>query len=366
LDSYIAEGTETDFIYDLVLSRVNDIRSQVPLEYQDEVDAMSATLGLGTPNVRGDGQLSRDELWLLNLIPDVARETQCSAVGVYEGRSATGRTMVARLLDWDVGSSNQLAKIQAVYRINNGSKSITTIGFLGLQGVLSGYSDDNVFVSILDSGTGEPYSSLGKRSYVFDLRYALENENSLVGIADYMTNPSRNYAFNHIIFMADTDTAAVLENNFSGTGSNIRRALRDDDSALNAGVEWGFIDAVASVNSFVLKGNHDNFTGEIRNTARWGSIRSQLMAKGETVTWAELKEIATYDGGDGPGAMESGDIYSEENIQVILFEPYTGRLEVAFHPKTGSPTSNPMFDLVCEDLPDRQDMPWLPLLLLDD
>ena len=192
LDSYIAEGAETDFTYDLVLSRVNEIRSQVPTEYQNEVDAMSAALGQGTPSVRGDGQLSRDELWLLNLITDVARETQCSAVGLYKGRSATGRTMVARLLDWDVGSSNQLAKIQAVYKINNGSKSITTIGFLGLQAVLSGYSDDNVFVSILDSGTGHAYSSPGKRSYVFDLRYALENENSLVGIANYMTNPSRN------------------------------------------------------------------------------------------------------------------------------------------------------------------------------
>lgn len=367
IDSYIAEGTESDSVYDEVLQRVNHIRSQVQMEYQDEVDAMSAALNpSGTPNVRGDGKLSRDEVWLMNLITDVARSSQCSAVGVSEGRSVTSRTMVARLLDWDVGSSNQLAKIQAVYKINNGNRSITTIGFLGLQAVLSGYNDDNVFVSILDSPTGVTYSAAGKRSYAFDLRYALENEDSLVGIANYMTDPSRNYAFNHIIFMADQDTAAALENNFSGTGSNMRRALRDHESALNDGIAWGFIDAVASVNAFMLDGNHDNFTGDIRNTARWGSIRSQLSAKGATVTWAELKEIATYDGGDGPGAMESGDIYSEENIQVILFEPSTGRLEVAFHPKTGSPTSNPMFDLVCEGLALRHDMPWIPLLLLGD
>ena len=367
MDSYIAEGTESDFIYGLVLSRVVDIRSQVPMEYQDEVDAMSAALNpSGALNVRGDGKLSRDEIWLMNLITDVARGSQCSAVGVSEGRSVTASTMVARLLDWDVGSFNQLAKIQAVYRINNGSRSITTIGFLGLQAVLSGYNDENVFVSILDSPTGKPYSSAGKRSYAFDLRYALENEDSLVGIANYMTDPSRDYAFNHIIFMADRDTAAALENNFSGTGSNMRRALRDHESALNDGITWGFIDGVAAVNAFMLDGNHDNFTGDIRNTARWASIGSQLSAKGATVTWAELKEIATYDGGDGPGAMEFGDIYSEENIQVILFEPSTGRLEVAFHPENGSPTSNPMFDLVCEGLPLRQDMPWIPLLLLGD
>jgi hypothetical protein len=271
--------------------------------------------------------------------------------------------MVARLADWDVGSSNQLAKIQAVYRINNGSKTITSIGFLGYQGILSGYNDDNVFVSILDSETGQPYSSTDKRSYSFDLRYALENENTLMDIANTMTEPNKKYAFNHLIFMADATAAAVLENNFSGTGSNMRRALRYDDSALNSGIAWGFTDAVASVNAFMLNGNHDNFTGETSNTARWSSIRNELAAKGETVSWAELKEIATYDGGNGPGSATSGDIYSEENTQIILFEPSTGKLEVAFHPKTGSVASNPTFDVI---YPARRIMPWIPLLLLKD
>jgi hypothetical protein len=310
------------------------------------VDAMSAAMNLGTTNVRGDGQLSRDELWLYNLIPDVARETQCTAIGVYNSRSATGKSIVTRLLDWDVGSSNQLAKIQAVYRINNGSKTITTIGFLGYQAILSGYNDDSVFVSILDSETGQPYTSTDKRSYTFDLRHALENESDLAGIADYMKDPGRNYAFNHLIFMADADNAAVLENNFSGTGSAMRRELRYSGSELNTGIEWGFTDAVASVNAFMLNGNHDNFTGETWNTARWSSIRSELAAKGATVSWLELKEVATYDGTDGPGSSESGDIYTDGNIQIILFEPATGKLEVAFHPKTGSVGSNPAFDTI--------------------
>ena len=57
VDSYIAEGTESDVIYDLVLSRMIDIRSWAPMEYQDEVDAMSAALNLGIPDARGDGRL---------------------------------------------------------------------------------------------------------------------------------------------------------------------------------------------------------------------------------------------------------------------------------------------------------------------
>lgn len=292
LDSYLAEGAESDFIYNILLSRMEDIRAQVPVDYQNEVDALSTGMNLVTTNVRGDGQLSRDELWLYNLIPDIARETQCTAIGVFNSRSATGNTMVTRLLDWDVGGSNQLAKIQAVYRISNGSKTITTIGFLGYQAILSGYNDDNVFVSILDSETGQPYTSTGKRSYVFDLRHALENEDNFSGLSDYMKDPSRNYAFNHLIFMADANNAAVLENNFSGTGSNMRRALRYSNSVLNSGIDWGFTDAVASVNTFMLDGNHDNSTGKTWNTARWGSIRSQLTAKGAAVSWSELKEIA--------------------------------------------------------------------------
>lgn len=362
LDSYIVEGAEEEWIYDELMLRVNDIRSQVPSAYQDEINAMSAAMNLGTTNGFGDGQLSRDELWLYNLIPDVAREYQCSALGVYNNRSASGRTIAARLLDWDVGTNNQLAKLQAVYRFNNGSKTITTIGFLGFQAILSGYNDDNVFVSILDSETGSPYASTNRRSYGFDLRYALENENNLGSIAAYMSDPLKNYAFNHLIFMADAVSAVVLENNFSGTGSNMRRALRYADSVLNSGIEWGFTDAVASVNAFMLLGNHDNFTGELWNTARWGSFRSQLASKGATVTWEELKEIATYEGGNGPGSNTTGDIYTDGNIQIILFEPASGKLEVAFHPKTGAVQSNPVFDVVFADNPV---LPWIPLLLMD-
>jgi hypothetical protein len=173
----------------------------------------------------------------------------------------------------------------------------------------------------------------------------------------------RNYAFNHLIFMADAHTAAVLENNFSGTGSNMRRALRYASSSLNSGVEWGFTDDVASVNAFMLNGNHDNFTGETWNTARWSSIRNELAAKGATVSWSELKEVATYDGTNGPGSSASGDIYTEGNVQIILFEPATGKLEVAFHPKTGYVESNPTFEMIYAA---RQIMPWIPLLLFND
>ena len=142
----------------------------------------------------------------------------------------------------------------------------------------------------------------------------------------------------------------------------MRRALRYADSALNSGIEWGFTNAVASVNAFMLLGNHDNFTGELWNTARWSSFRSQLASKGATVTWEELKEIATYEGGNGPGSNTTGDIYTDGNIQIILFEPASGKLEVAFHPKTGTVQSNPVFDVVFAAHPV---LPWIPLLLMD-
>ena len=87
------------------------------------------------------------------------------------------------------------------------------------------------------------------------------------------------------------------------------------------------------------------------------SLLDSYIAEG---AWKEIKEIASYDGENGPGSNTSGDIYTDGNIQIILFEPATGKLEVAFHPQAGSVASNPTFDLIYAAPPM---MLWIPLLL---
>ena len=75
--------------------------------------------------------------------------SQCSALAVYGKRSQTKNTMAARMLDWNIGSQYQLAKVQCVMTIKNGHKSICTIGYLGFLGVVTGLNDNKVFAAIL-------------------------------------------------------------------------------------------------------------------------------------------------------------------------------------------------------------------------
>ena len=284
-----------------------------------------------------------DEFYFLQLINDVARATQCSGISVYGARSETGHPMTARILDLYSGFE-QLKQLQAVTTINYGSKSICLIGYLGHLVVMTGFNSNGVFAGALDSGTGAAYSSKDKYSYATDLRYALENSVTLNDVANYMTNPLRNYTFNHNVLLSDKQTSKVLENNFSGTGTNMQRALRSDTSALNPGISWGFTDAVAAVNSFLLLGNHDNHTGVIDNVNKWENLKSQLQYCGDTITFEELKLIASFDNGDGPDWPLTGDIYNSYTQEIILFEPDTFHLEIAFKPKSGAFPTDPVFE----------------------
>ncbi|MCX7921850.1 MAG: C45 family autoproteolytic acyltransferase/hydrolase [Clostridia bacterium] len=341
-DSYITEVIPSDDIYGLFLLRAHEIMPQIQQDYRDEIEGIASKLSAGSENVRGDGKLSKDELYLINLFPDVGRGTQCSGISVFGKRSSTKSTMTARVLDWYGGSKNQLANIQTVLTFKNGNKSICTISYMGYMGVISGFNDNKVFAAILDSSTGSPYTSTSKRSYPLDLRYALENEKTLDGVADYVKAKERSYTFSHLILLSDPADSKVLENNISSDVNNVRD-VRSVDSALNNGVEWGFDNALGTVNSFILKGNHDNHTQNPLNIPRWSSMKSELSKKGNIVNLQELKEVISFNNGDGPGAMTDGDLYNGMTQQIIIFIPQRLHLEVAFRPKEGSLPNVPEF-----------------------
>lgn len=349
-DSYIAEIAGSQSGYNTLLSHMEDIKPQMYQAYQDEIDGIASQLSGGNTNGLSDNKLSKDELYILQLLTDVIRSTQCSGISVYGARSQTGHPMTARILDWYDGADNQLAQIQAVTTIKYGSTSICLIGYLGYMGLITGFNSEGVFAGILDSQTGATYSSTNKYSYTTDLRYALENSTTLSELAGYLTNPSRNYAFNHLVLLSNSQTSKVLENNFSGSGTNMRRAVRSDTSALNPGITWGFADAIAVVNSFLLLGNHDNHTGVVENTERWNSFKTQMQNYGETITLDQLRLIASFDNGNGPGSYSTGDIYSSGMQQIVLFQPDILHLEVAFKPKSGILPVDPIFETIPIDI----------------
>jgi hypothetical protein len=343
IDSYLTEMTASDDLYKALLKRVSDIKPQVDKDYRDEIEGMASEFSAGESDVRGDGKLSKEEIYMLNLFPDIARGTQCSALAVYGKRSATKSTMTARVLDWNIGSQNQLAKLQCVMTIKNGKKSICTIGYLGFLGVISGLNDNKVFAAILDAPTQEQYTSEAKRSYPFDIRYALENKNTITEVASFMKAADRGYTYGHLIFLSDPKTAAVLENNISNTAQSLRE-LRTEKSVLNDGIEWGIDNSIGTVNSYQLKGNLDNHTSQIYNTGRWATMKEQLKAKGDSVTLKELEEVITT--GSGSKFIYEGALYNKMTQQIILFEPKNLHLKVFFRPTEGELPAQPKFETI--------------------
>ena len=335
----------SSMVYQYVLQRVEDFKSQLPEEYRDLIQGVGEKLNGGTTNVLGDGKLSVDEVFLLNLSGDVVRATQCSSLSVWGSRSATGGTITTRNFEWSAGSDNQLAKLQAVTTIKTDDGSVCTVGFLGLFAAVSLINNHGVFAALLDSPSGATYSSSDKRSYPFDLLYAMLHYGTIEEIAAYLADSEHHYAYNHNIIFSDGSRALVLENNFSGSGSDMHRALRAWDSELQEGVTWGFDNALCVVNSFLLKGNHHNqdmpLTG---NQSRWERYKTLLSESGQPVDQARMEAIAGGDG-SGPGDIES--IYQDSEIQIIVVQPGVPSWRIFFRPKDGDLPTVPSF----EDVP---------------
>ncbi|MCX6360436.1 MAG: C45 family autoproteolytic acyltransferase/hydrolase [Armatimonadetes bacterium] len=343
LDTFLADMLGGDAMFAALLHRVDAIKPQLDASYREEIEGIASSLSGGSTDKLGDGQLSLNELYMVNLNTDALRPTQCSFTSVWGQRSATRRTISARVLDWPDGPTFPMAKCQAVVHYVNGAKSVYTIGYLGYQGMLTGINSQGVFGAVLDSPSWAPFPDppTGYYSYSFDLRHALENQQTLDGVASAMT--AHPYTFCHNIALSDPSISRILENDQT---PGHRRALRSDTSALRSGVTWGISNAVASVNSFLLPENVDNHSQDVHNVARWESIVTQLKSKGITVDRQELTAVEGYYKGSIPGKATQGDVFSVASQMLVIFQPSTKGLDIAFHPHDGDWAGPPTFTSV--------------------
>jgi len=281
----------------------------------------------------GDGKLSRDEFLFMNVIPSVCNETACSATAVFGSRSATGQTILGRNTDWSNGppqaSSNgntsgantAAVNTNALIYSKTAEKQVVSFMTLGMMGTIVGINSDGIFVAGLHSQTGSAYSAVGKRSVLLDIRNALETTSTIDEAGAFLGDPSRLYAYHNNMFIADKNTAKVLENDYER-----KRALRSADSALNPGITWGVSNAIAVVNAFMLEGNFDNFVGRWQ-TDRWASFETMLPQEGDTVDIDRVRTIMSYHK-PGSGGMDPGDIFNAGTMQSMAYSYSENRLEL--------------------------------------
>ena len=335
VDAYLqASSSNVQENYEVFIQRALEISKNIQSQYMDEIEGFASVLSGGTVNIMGDGKLSLDEFLILNFIPDVCTAVSCSATAVFGNRSATGQTIVGRNTDWSTGPPGKSANGNANARNTNagntnaviysktGEKQVMAFVNLGSIGTIVGINSDGIFVSNLYSDIGGPYSAVGKRSVMLDIREALETSSTVDEVGAFLGDPSRVYAYHNNMFIADKNTAKVLENDFERN-----RALRVVDSELNLGITWGIPDAIACVNAFMLKGNFDNFTGKEWQTDRWTSFKTMLPQEGDTVDIDRVRTIMSYHK-PGDAGMDPGDIYNMGTVQSMAYSFSDNRLEL--------------------------------------
>ncbi len=357
LDSYIAENIGNWIIYKVMLHRVKQIKPQIPQEYRDEIEGIASRLSGGS--TYGDGKISEDELYMFNLLGDTARMYKCSALAVFGDRSITGGTIVGRNFDWPDGKKKQLTQLQCVTTIKNFDKSTVNVACVAFQGAVSCFNAHGVFASVLDSPTGSKYTAKRKRSYLFDLRQALEENSTLEGVANFMKDPQRPFTFNHNIMLGDRNTAAVLENNIDlRKDGTCNRELRTIHSAMHPTANWDISDAIGAVNCFRLNQCTDNhlepsdvMSAKKRessisdvNTGRWESMKSQLRLLGPRVDSEGLKKTLSFYHPETRGNIYKGDLYNSFTMESIVFEPASFALSVAFRPRVGGMPARLQFE----------------------
>ena len=321
---------------EVMVQRVLEISKNVKSQYMDEIEGFASVLSGGTVNELGDGKLSRDEFLMINFDPDIATDHGCSATAVFASRSATGQTIVGRNTDWAAIPGIPTGVVYS----KTGEKQVVSFVLLGMVGVIVGINSDGIFVSNLYGdnmpATEFPYSAVGKRSVMLDIREALETLSTVDQVGAFLGDPSRLYAYHNHMFIADKNTAKVLENDYERN-----RALRVFDSELNPGVTWGISDAIACVNGFVLKGNYDSFTDYPVEYERWANFKTMLTQNGDTVDIDQIRTIMSYHK-TGAEGMDPGDIYNRSTIQSMAYSYSENRLEFWL----GTFVDNPQYETI--------------------
>ena len=221
---------DPEITYEVLIQRSLDIFKNIQPSYTDEIEGFTSVLSGGTTNVPGDGKLSHDEYLMLVFVPDIFNTTACSAAAVYGDRSATGQTIVGRNTDWAAGPPSGIHtgigddtdwNVNAVIHAVTSVKQTLSFGNIGILGAIVGINSDGIFVAGLHSQTGSDYSAVGKRSVMLDIRNTLETCGTVDEAGAFMGDPARLYAYHNNIFIADKNTARVLENDYERN-----RALR--------------------------------------------------------------------------------------------------------------------------------------------
>lgn len=327
-DSYLASIFSASQLKQLA-PQVTALKTEIDANYKAEVEAIAANWQLQTVGSLGDGKLSVDEFWLLQLLADLTAIDKGSIFAV--DNDTTRNPIAARNLDWR--NTPDLRALQAITVYHYQNRTVVLIGFAGLVNVISGFNDRGLFVSLLDAGVERVITSaLPQNSVSFDLRAVLKNEDKFASASRELAE--KIYIRDHQVLFADRDGVAVMEQAAGEIGH-----LRRSDSEIVNEMPWNNQSTLAAVGCFVLKVSPRNCysTGDV---FRWGALSrlSGTLKDTESLTVDQVIDIMQ----DRTNVHQA--VFNKDTLQTLVFTPKDRALYLYTQPVLAVDERHPLLE----------------------
>ncbi len=319
-DRYLMASLNQMGFNDILRGRLAKLKSHIDTAYQKEMEGIASSWTLIHENKLGDGYLSWDEYWLLNLLADIGLPANGTGFAVLNTVSREKSPIIGRNLD--LKSTPELRALQAITVYQYGNHAVVNIGFAGIISVLSGFNDSGLFVAHFNAASDLSYQNSyttrqktdkTMQAYGFALRKALESMSS-VGKAT-STLAKNSYGMSSNILIADKKNIQVVE--YSSVG---KAQVRSWKSETHPNKQWNRSSQIAVVDCHVL----NSWSGgceRAKDTYRWERLRAQAIFTKDNK--AGVQDIA--------GIMLDShhqyyEILAADTLQSMIFLPGTGHL----------------------------------------
>lgn len=315
---------------DMLSDRLPELKSSIEPEYQKELEGVASSWSLIHDNKLGDGFLSWDEYWLLNLLPDIGLPVNGVGFGVLKQLSSESSTIIGRNLN--LKSTPELRSLQAITVYEYHDKAIVNIGFAGIVSVLTGFNERGLFVAQFNAASGLSYQNPyrvnnntqgGVKAQGFILRKALETYTSTRKAVSFLAK--KRIAVNANFLIVDNKDIQVLEHSVSG-----KAKVRHWNSRTHPNKRWDRKSQIAVVDCHVMVSMPNNCS-RAKDSYRWNRLRS--LAKFTRNEKAAVQDVAKIMLDE---SNKYNEVLADNTIQSMIYLPGSGYLYLYAAPISGA------------------------------
>jgi hypothetical protein len=348
-DRYLMDSLSQIGFDDMLSDRLPKLKNSIDSAYQKELEGVASSWSLIHDNKLGDGFLSWDEYWLLNLLPDIGLPANGVGFGVLSQLSSENSTLIGRNLN--LKNTAELRSLQAITVYEYKDRAVVNIGFAGIISVVTGFNESGLFVARFNAASGLSYQNSyrvkNKQNAVkaqgFVLRKALEKYTSAQNATRFMAKKEGSISSN--ILLADKKNIQVLEYSVSG-----KAIIRRWNSRTHPSKRWDRNSQIAVVDCHVLLAMTNNCK-RAKDSYRWDRLRS--LATFTSNAKAGVQDIAKIMLDDSNKYYE---ILTDNTIQSMIYLPTSGYLYLYAAPVSsvndtmGNTVRHPSYQVYYEDL----------------